>query len=69
MKDIHNIRANIPYISFLKYLQAIDPLIVTITTPISNKIGEALRIEMNVYTFREKWKNRFIKTCHFFKIL
>ena len=43
MNDTHNIRANILLLFyFLKYLQAIDPSFVTITKPLSNKIGETL---------------------------
>ena len=38
MTEIRNIRAN-SSLDFLKHLHAIDPSFVTITKPLSNKIG------------------------------
>ena len=47
MNEIRNIRANIPHtFHFLKHLQAIDPSFVTITKPLSNKIGETFCEEL-----------------------
>ena len=45
------------------------PFICNHHQTIKDRINILERIEMNVYAFPEKWTKKFIKTCHFLKIL
>ena len=54
MNEIRNIKVNTPFHFFLKHLQGIDPSFVTISKPLSNKIGETFCERVNVLKKMDK---------------